>query len=189
MTSGPLSSGYSERYTGQLRPKHYLYFAIRSTWRWASIESGQLLILGLKSQLFAEYLSFYTVSSCRSDFFGSSRNTDRNYPCSALLYCTWHVISGLTILAEESIIANLMGIPGASCNSLWIHWMYRIFIKWLPVKVSYHVCDTSWGSCREVVEDILSARRWTRSRALMLACWWGSQTVDAYSNIGRPIVL
>ena len=32
---------------------------------------------------------------CRSDFFGSSRNTDRNYPRSALLYCTWRVISGL----------------------------------------------------------------------------------------------
>ena len=56
----------------------YLYFAVRSTWRWASIESGQLLILGLKSQLFADNLSFYTVSSCRPDFFGSSRNTDRN---------------------------------------------------------------------------------------------------------------
>ena len=95
MTSGPLSSNYSERYTGQLRPRHYLYFAVRSTWRWASIESGQLLILGLKSQLVAEYLSFYTVSSCRSDFFGSSRNTDRNYSRSALLYCTWRVISGL----------------------------------------------------------------------------------------------
>ena len=83
------------RYTGQLRPRRHLYFAIRSIWRWASIASGQLLILGLKSQLFAEYLSFYTVSSCQSDFFGSSRNTDRNFPKSALLYCTWRVISGL----------------------------------------------------------------------------------------------
>ena len=85
-------------------------------------------ILGLKSQLFAEYLSFYTVSACRSDFFGSSRNTDRNYPRSALLYCTWRVISGLIYFAEESIQANLTGRLGVHCDSLWIHWMYRILL-------------------------------------------------------------
>ena len=39
-----------------------------------------VLILGLKSQLFAEYLSFYTVSSCRSDFFGSSVVTGQKLP-------------------------------------------------------------------------------------------------------------
>ena len=72
-----------------------LVFCIRSNWRWASIQSGQLLILDLKSQLFAEYLSFYTVSSYRPDFFHSSCNTDRNYPRSTLLYCMWRVISGL----------------------------------------------------------------------------------------------